>query len=583
MPRPDEGDLFFDMEGDPLEEGGLEYLFGLYLLADGEPQFRAFWAYDRAGEKLAFEQFMDFVTAWLRDHPGAHIYHYAAYEQTALKRLMSLHGTREAEVDNLLRTHKLVDLYKVVREGIRVSEPRYSIKNIEHFYLDGRTGDVTNAGASIVWFERWKETGDEKYLKDIEAYNYDDVRSTFELRQWLLSLRPVDTPWFSAAGLEGSDAPAPGGLSPAEQRLVGISSNSHKAINNLLSGVERVARESGLVFRGAKKSTAKSAESMLSGELVEDVFENEDITGELEGPHPYQLVAGTAWLFADPALDRKLDYLFVDEAGQVAVANLVAMGTSARNIVLLGDQMQLGQPIQGVHPGRSGESALEYLLDGIATIPPDRGIFLAQTWRMHPDICRFISDAVYDGRLESEPGTHNQSLLLDSKAHPALKPTGIVFLPAEHEGCGQRSEVEADMVTALFESLLTQRYRDRRGVEHALTSEDILIVAPYNMQVNLLRETLPEGARVGTVDKFQGQEAEVVIVSMATSSGDDLPRDIGFLYSRNRLNVAISRARCLAVVVANPALTAVRCKTPEDMALVNTLCWVREVGVLSRN
>lgn len=819
IPRPDEGDLFFDMEGDPLEEGGLEYLFGLYFLVDGDPQFRPFWAYDRAGEKLAFEQFMDFVTAWLRDHPGAHIYHYAAYEQTALKRLMSLHGTREAEVDNLLRTHKLVDLYKVVREGIRVSEPRYSIKNIEHFYLEGRTGDVTNAGASIVWFEHWKETGDEKYLKDIEAYNYDDVRSTFELRQWLLSLRPVDTPWFSAAGAEESDAPAPGGLSPAEQRLVpyrqrlvdvlpaeseawsstehlqlltfqlldfhrraakpewwalfarmdmsdeellddgeclgglepdpecppekvkrsvrytfrypaqdiklrtgvaatvvrtgagvsnlvidedsrrvsftlaanrelpppplalgpgkpvdqkdlvnavfrfadslvagnrrypalesflqqlppqvrghvpgeplvpraedqlpqiidvitrleescifvqgppgagktytgshvivallkqgkrvGISSNSHKAINNLLSGVERVARESGIVFRGAKKSTAKSAESMLSGEMVEDVFENEDITGELEGPHPYQLVAGTAWLFADPALDRKLDYLFVDEAGQVAVANLVAMGTSARNIVLLGDQMQLGQPIQGVHPGRSGESTLEYLLDGIATIPPDRGIFLAQTWRMHPDICRFISDAVYDGRLESEPGTRNQSLLLGGEAHPALKPTGIVFLPVEHEGCGQRSEVEADMVKALFESLLTQRYRDRRGVEHALTSEDILIVAPYNMQVNLLRETLPEGARVGTVDKFQGQEAEVVIVSMATSSGDDLPRDIGFLYSRNRLNVAISRARCLAVVVANPALTAVRCKTPEDMALVNTLCWVREVG-----
>ncbi len=361
-------------------------------------------------------------------------------------------------------------------------------------------------------------------------------------------------------------------------RRVGISSNSHKAINNLLSGVERVARECGFIFRGAKKSTSKNGDSLFNGAFVEDVFDNEDITTELEGPHPYQLIAGTAWLFADPALDSQLDYLFVDEAGQVAVANLVAMGTSARNIVLLGDQMQLGQPIQGVHPGRSGESSLEYLLDGVATIAPDRGIFLAQTWRMHPDICRFISDAVYDGRLESEPGTRNQSLLLDAGYHSVLKPTGIVFLPAEHEGCGQRSEVEADMVKALFCNLLEQRYRDRRGQEHPLTIDDILVVAPYNMQVNLLRETLPEGARVGTVDKFQGQEAEVVIVSMATSGADDLPRDIGFLYSRNRLNVAISRARCLAVLIANPALTAIRCKTPEDMALVNTLCWVRDIG-----
>lgn len=817
MPQPAEGDLFFDMEGDPLEEGGLEYLFGLYLFEDGKPRFIPFWAHNRAEEKVAFEQFMDFVTAWLRDHPGAYIYHYAPYEQTALKRLMSLHGTREADVDNLLRTHKLVDLYKVVREGIRVSEPRYSIKNIEHFYLEGRTGDVTNAGASIVWFERWKETGDPQLLKDIEDYNFDDVRSTYELRQWLLTLRPDGLPWFSASDGGEQEAPGVGGLSPAEARLVayreklvdplpadtetwgpgeqlreltyqlldfhrraakpewwamfarmdmsdeellddseclgglipdpecppvrekrsirytfiypdqdtklhtaasatvartgiavgklvvdeetrrvsftlgaarelpspplalgpgmpvdqnklvdavfrfadslvagqlkypamegflqqlapvvrdhepdqplipigvdeplphiidavsrldqscifvqgppgagktytgshvivallrqgkrvGVSSNSHKAVNNLLKGVEEVAKESGFAFRGAKKSTKDKRDSFFDGDLIEDVFDNDEITGNLDGPFPYQLVAGTAWLFADPALDGQLDYLFVDEAGQVAVANLIAMGTSAGNIVLLGDQMQLGQPIQGVHPGRSGESALEYLLDGVATIAPDRGIFLAHTWRMHPHICRFISDAVYDGRLESERGTHNQSLLLDTTAHPALKPTGIVFLPAQHEGCSQRSEVEGALVRDLYSSLLRQRYRDRNGREHLMTAENILVVAPYNMQVNLLKETLPEGARVGTVDKFQGQEAEVVIVSMATSSGDDLPRDIGFLYSKNRLNVAISRARCLAVLIANPALTAIRCKTPEDMALVNTLCWVR--------
>ena len=262
----------------------------------------------------------------------------------------------------------------------------------------------------------------------------------------------------------------------------------------------------------------------------------------------------------------------------MALANLVAMGTSARNIVLLGDQMQLGQPIQGIHPGRSGESSLEYLLNGKATIPAEQGIFLEKTWRMHPDVCRFISDAVYDGRLEAEPNNANQALLLNSNAHPALKPTGIRYIPVEHDACSQRSEEEAALVLELITNLLEQNYRDKKGAVHSITLNDILVVAPYNMQVNLLKKTLPNGARIGTVDKFQGQEAEVVIVSMATSSGDYLPRFIEFLYSKNRLNVAISRAKCLAIFIANPALMAIRCSTPEEMALVNTLCWVQEIG-----
>jgi uncharacterized protein len=819
LPQPAKGDLFFDMEGDPLEPGGLEYLFGLYYFEQGEPKFKAFWAHDRAQEKLGFEAFMDFVTGWLQRHPGAHIYHYAAYEQTALKKLMSLHGTREAEVDNLLRAQKLVDLYKVVREGIRVSEPRYSIKNIEHFYLEGRTGDVKSAGASIVYYERWKETGDPQLLKDIEEYNFDDVRSTYELRQWLLSIRPAHARWFSSNYSDRGDSPEVGELTPEETRLityreqlvdalpqdrttwesadhlkeltyqlldfhrrsakpewwaifsrmeltadelvddgeclgglipdvgnppvkinrsirytflypeqgtklrtgvsatitqtgepvsnlvvddenyrvsftrgagkeplpgnvalgpgmpvsnkalidavfkfgnsilaldhqypavealltqalpvikghergtlivnasvnalpdiieaianlddsylfvqgppgagktytgshvivalmkrgfkVGISSNSHKAINNLLAGIEKVALEDGFGFMGAKKSTARNQDSSFDGQFISDVSDNEDVWSNLGDQDGYQLVAGTAWLFADPHMDQMLDYLFVDEAGQVALANLVAMGTSARNIVLLGDQMQLGQPIQGVHPGRSGESSLEYLLNGLATIPPERGIFLATTWRMHPDVCRFISDAVYDSRLVAEPNNAVQGLLLNAEAHTHLKSTGISYLPVEHDACTQRSEEEASAVLELIDSLLQQQYRDKHGNVHPMTLTDILVVAPYNMQVNLLKKVLPEGARVGTVDKFQGQEAEVVIVSMATSSGDYLPHDIGFLYSKNRLNVAISRAKCLAVFIANPALMAIRCSTPEEMALVNTLCWVRDVG-----
>lgn len=817
LPEPATGDLFFDMEGDPLEQGGLEYLFGLYFLKDEKPQFKAFWAHSRSEEKKAFEAFMDFVTSWLQQYPKAHIYHYAPYEQTALKKLMSLHGTREAEVDNLLRTHKLVDLYKVVREGIRVSEPRYSIKNIEHFYLQGRTSSVKNAGASIVYYERWKETNDESLLKDIEDYNHDDVRSTYELRQWLLTLRPKKFPWFSPYAYS-DNTPEIGAATKEEQRLVpyrkslvdplpenrmewgpkeilneltyqllgfhrrsakplwwamfsrmessedelledgeclagltqdpanppvpeknsirytyqfpqqesklktgdaatitqigdsvnnlvvdderrlvsftrgigkalpnqialgpgrpisatvlvnavfrfadsvvandrqysalkaflsqalpsikvrepgmpvvpaddnsmsaiigailnldnsylfvqgppgagktytgshvivalmqrgykvGISSNSHKAINNLLGGIEKVALQEGLSFSGVKKSSKDNSDSHFRGQFIKNVFKNDQIFASLAGQGGLQLVAGTAWLFADAKLDQQLDYIFVDEAGQVALANLVAMGTSARNIVLLGDQMQLGQPIQGVHPGRSGESSLEYLLNGLATIAPERGIFLGTTWRMHPDVCRFISDAVYDGRLVAEPGNAHQALVLDDDAHEALKPTGIAYVPIQHDACSQRSHEEAQLILEIVQSLLNQRYQDKQGNVHPLTMANILIVAPYNMQVNLLKTVLPEGARVGTVDKFQGQEAEVVIVSMATSNGDYLPRNIEFLYSKNRLNVAISRAKCLAIFIANPELMTISCSNPEEIALVNTLCWVKSVG-----
>jgi len=820
LPKPSEGDLFFDMEGDPLEEGGLEYLFGLYFFQNGKPEFKAFWAHSREEEKIAFEAFMDFVTDWLRRYPVAHIYHYAHYEQTALKKLMSVHGTREAEVDNLLRAQKFVDLYQVVREGICVSEPRYSIKNIEHFYLESRSGDVTNAGASIVFYERWKETGDPKLLQDIADYNFDDVRSTFELRQWLLGLRPANLSWRNevVAGVE-SDTLVTGALTETEQRLVpyrkqliatlphdrtswgmrehlqeltfqlldfhrraakpawwamfsrmdmtddellddveclagltldpecspyqekrsmvytclfpeqesklksgddatitqsgetvrdlvvdeknrrvrfkytvgkeplptrislgpsmpisskplieavfrfgdsivaqngrypaieavlcqslprirckkmgepivptgseallpiieaisslnnsylfvqgppgagktytgshvivalikqgyrvGVSSNSHKAINNLLHGIVKVAKEQDYVFWGAKKSTNGNSDSCFDGDYIEDVFNNDEIFLSLGSEEGYSLIAGTAWLFANEQMDQQLDYIFVDEAGQVALANLVAMGTSARNIILLGDQMQLGQPIQGVHPGRSGESTLDYLLNGMATISPERGIFLDTTWRMHPDVCRFISDAVYDGRLEPEPNNAKQCLVLNQSAHPALISTGIRYLPAEHDACSQRSQKEAELVVELVGSLLKQQYRDKSGRIHELTLDDILIVAPYNMQVNLLKNVLPQGARIGTVDKFQGQEAQAVIISMATSSGDYLPRFIEFLYSKNRLNVAISRAKCMAIFIANPALMAIRCSTPKEMALVNTLCWVRETG-----
>ncbi len=825
LPAPDAHDLYFDMEGDPLETDGLEYLFGVAgrgidPTRPNEPVFRAFWAHDRREERLAFEAFVDAVTAHLAAHPGAHVYHYAAYERSALERLMCAHGTREAEVDRLFREHRLVDLYAVVRGAVRLSTPSYSIKQVERFYRGARDGEVVDAGLSIVWYEAWKTTRAQRLLDDIERYNRDDVASTRGLHAWLLGLRPAGLPWRPLGGLDaepaaaeakpegahrlaqrqvrerleaslpedpstwtedeamhalvarlldfhrrehkpafwamyarmtatdealiedveclggleldpaiapvvvkqstvwtyrfpeqdtklragdtatlaadgssvtidaldevagtvrlkratkrgepparaalGPDWPlgndkleaalrrvaesllAGGGVFPAIESLlrrerpritghadgapivdsardalpqivetiarldrsvvfvqgppgagktwtgarviaeliarghtVGVASNSHKAIHNLLEAVERVADERGLAFRGAKKCSADAPDTEFAGRRFDNHAKAADIAAG-----SYALVAGTAWLFAEPALERRLDYLFVDEAGQVSLANLVAMGTSAANLVLLGDPMQLGQPTQGVHPGQSGVSALEHLIDGAATIAPDRGIFLDRTWRMAPELCRFVSEAVYDRRLVHAPCTEGRRLVLDVRAHATLRPAGLRFRPVVHNDCSHRSIEEVHEIVGLLASLLAQRCRDEHGVVRKLTLDDILIVAPYNLQVELLKSRLPRGARVGTVDKFQGQEAEVVLVSMTTSSEACLPRSKAFLYSRNRLNVAISRARCLAVVVASPALLEARCHSVEDLALVNLLCRVadesaRDVG-----
>jgi uncharacterized protein len=349
-------------------------------------------------------------------------------------------------------------------------------------------------------------------------------------------------------------------------RRVGVSSNSHKAIANLLHAVEKRADEAGFTDWHGQNRTPDDWQSRRIART----------TGSQPVDLDADLLAGTAWLFARPDLQGNRDILFVDEAGQVSLGHLIAMAHGARNVVLVGDQMQLGQPIQGAHPGESGLSVLDFLLGGAAVIPPERGIFLPVTWRMHPDLCRFVSDAVYEGRLHSEAACARQRLVLAPDAHPALKPAGLGFVAVAHEGNGQRSAEEADTVAAIYRSLLDQRVIDRHGVERPVTPDDVLVIAPYNMQVNLLRRRLGAAARVGTVDRFQGQEAEVVLVSMATSGADDMPRDVSFLLSRNRLNVALSRARCLAVMVASPGLLDMPVRTVEDMRLANLLCWAKD-------
>ena len=234
-------------------------------------------------------------------------------------------------------------------------------------------------------------------------------------------------------------------------------------------------------------------------------------------------------------------------------------------------------------PGvRVGCDLTDHLLEGHAVVPPERGIFQSKTWRMHPDLCAFVSAAVYEGKLHSEAGCATQRLVLTKSAHPTLKATGLSLFPVEHSGCRQKSNEEAKATRDILMSLLGQRVIDRNGRERAMTLDDVLVVAPYNMQVNLLRSCLPDGARVGTVDKFQGQEAEVVIVSMTTSGADDMPRDASFLLSRNRFNVAISRARCLAVIVASPGLLDLVANSIDEMRLANLLCWAADFADESR-
>jgi predicted RecB family nuclease len=350
-------------------------------------------------------------------------------------------------------------------------------------------------------------------------------------------------------------------------KRVGITSNSHRAVNLLLAEAITAATEGGVRVDAVKVGRGDKEMVGLTGGFPQ-VSSGKELWANGSLPH---LIGGTAFPFAMEAAEATLDYLFVDEAGQVSLANLVAVGASAKNLVLLGDQMQLGQPIQGSHPGESGLSALDYLLQGRATIPEDFGIFLSRTWRLHPDLCRFISGAVYEDRLVPEARTADRILILGPSAPAWLeRPAGLIYVPVEHDGNTYESPEEEDRIADLVSDLLRVGIQDG-DCTRRLEARDILVIAPYNLQVRRLTRRLP-GVRVGTVDKFQGQEAPVVIFSMCASSGDGSPRGIEFLFSRNRLNVAISRAQCLAIIVASPALVRTRCSSLEQMRLVNVYC-----------
>jgi uncharacterized protein len=779
LPEPSDGDLFYDIEGDPFWEPGrgLEYLWGIL---DTAGAFRPFWAHDRGQERRAVEGVIDLIRERRAADPRMHVYHYAAYDVSALKRLTCEYGTREEELDDLLRDEVFVDLYKVVSQGLRLSHERYGLKQVETFYF-ARDAELRAGDDSILMYEDWLERREPAILDDIAAYNEEDVVSTLQLRDWLLPKRPGAAPepeetkprepragaaeteelraallaglpddphdvadadrprwllaqlllyhrreekpvwwaFFDKIGrtseeLQERDSDAIGGLEPAgppigsgdslvsqfrfppqqhhlgpgsqvfdpasggpagtiealeeeagtlslrrgpsleqvampealipggpyktpEQqaalrrlarsvladderfgasrsvlvrepfpaalpqddleaakrlvaglggrhlviqgppgtgktytgarlivhlmslgRRVGVTATSHKAIHNLVAEVEQAARAQGFTFRGLKKGdsyegpfvTTSSNQSQFS-EPDEEVL----------------LLAGTAWLFSREDMAGVVETLFVDEAGQVSLADALALGTCARDLVLLGDPQQLGQVSQGIHPEGAAASALEHLLGDEDTVPADRGLFLSTTWRMHPDVCRFISETSYEGRLHAVTDCARQRI--DS---PGLAGTGLRWLPVEHEGNRGSSVEEATRIAAELDLLIGGTFTDRDGRERRVGWNDVLVVTPYNAQVRCLRARLGPHARIGTVDKFQGQEAPVVFFSMATSSGDDLPRNLEFLFSRNRLNVAVSRAQSLAVLVASPQLLEIRCRTIQQMRMVNALC-----------
>lgn len=814
LPPHDNADVFFDIEGFPLEEGGLEYLWGnTYFDETGQRQFLDFWAHNPEQEKQAFQSFIQWVYQRWQANPAMHIYHYASYEITACKRLMGRYGICEHEVDQLLRHNVFVDLYRIVKTGLLLGEPRYSIKNVEHLYRGKRDTAVGNGSDSVVVYERWREMPDgdtwetSQTLRDIRDYNRDDCDSTQELTAWLreqqaihgiqwvaptspedkeqqeeitecIRLRdqllqrmeqeppeqaeltehlawtlefhrreakPVwwrlferkasthdellddidclacctltDTPpfkpsararnlaytyqvevqefkhprksggrdpalhlfdgtdthtvtWLSehcdldegrivvqsgqalpdfmsllpnefvppkpipesiqavvAAYAQGQGYPSaimdflqrrkprlqnhdggpiitatgparlPAIINAVSQldhsylvlqgppgtgktftgkhiiaelvrqgKTVGITSNSHAAINNLLVGVASHCREAGIDAHCC--CTSSTGDEITTNGI--HVIKNDQIASQTR---PGCVIGTTAWGFSRNDVADLFDYLFVDEAGQVSVANLIGVSRSCRNLVLMGDQMQLAQPSQGSHPQNSGDSVLDYLLKDMPVVPPDLGIFLDTTYRMHSAVNQFVSDSIYDGQLQCHGSNNRQAIPVPEDYAGLLdRPAGVMFIPVEHEGNTQASEEEVAQITALASELLTRTFIDKTGQARAIGWHDMLFVAPYNHQVNYLKQAMPQ-ARVGSVDRFQGQEALVVFFSLCTSDAAEAPRGIDFLYEKNRINVAISRAQALAIVVGNPALFS----TP-----VNSLGQMEKVNVLAR-
>ena len=326
----------------------------------------------------------------------------------------------------------------------------------------------------------------------------------------------------------------------AEGGRIGVTANSHKVIGELLARVAEAAANRGVNVTIGQRST----EAPTFGDAVH--LKDNNAARDALDAGSIDVAGGTTWLWSREDMIDSVDVLFIDEASQMSLADAAAASPCARNIVLLADPQQLDQPLQGTHPPGAERSVLAHVLDSAQVMPQELGLFLDGSWRLHPGISSYTSEVFYEGKLHSHPG--RESLNLDGVA--PLSGTGIRFLPVQHTGQTSESPEEAQEVACLVRNLLNANptYIDASGALHSLDETDVLIITPYNARVKSLSEAFP-GFRVGTVDKFQGQEAPISIYSMATSSSDEAPHGMEFLYSLNRLNVATSRAQCLAIVV----------------------------------
>ncbi len=817
LAEPDAGDVFFDIESDPFAGvDGMEYLFGLAFQEAGSLRYKAMWALLPGEERRALERLMDFLMDRWKAHPGMRIYHFSPYEPGAVKRLTGRHGTREAELDELLRAERFVDLLAVTRHGLQASVESYSLKELEQFHGFTRALDLPVAAAALRRVARALElTGPQDISREdaaaVEAYNRDDCLSTAALRDWLEARRsealaggeaiprpanktgeasesladraadiqalfqeltrelPEDreawgpeeralwllahqleyfrreekSVWWEYFRIHGLDSeellderkaiaglqfigevggssrlpvhryrypeqeidPEEGkklqevgskipvgtllaldasahtvdiaktgravDLHPAEVMIDdmvrpspvdkafldlarsiadnGVNGNGpYRAARDLLlasrprlrvdgplrntgedvvSAAVRAAKNldssflpiqgppgSGKTYTGARmiaalaregkrigvtavshkviqklmaeavKAAAQDGRALPAvrmdkrsdGETADGVVAVKDTGKILAGLSGGAVAGGTAWFWSSEDMRETVDYLFVDEAGQMSLVHVLATARAARNLVLLGDPQQLEQPQKGAHPEGAEVAALVHVLGGRKTMPDDAGLFLDVTWRLHPSICGFTSELFYESRLQARPGLELQKLNGD----PRFPESGLYYVPVPHSGNQNSSpeEVEAAwrIVTGLRGEGVT--WTDEKGRSAALGRADILVVAPYNAQVAALVRRLGDLARVGTVDKFQGQEAPVVIYSMTSSSAQDAPRGMSFLYNPNRLNVATSRARCACVLLANPTLLEPECGNPDQMRWANGLCRFRELA-----
>ncbi len=355
-----------------------------------------------------------------------------------------------------------------------------------------------------------------------------------------------------------------------QNKKIAITALSHKVIHNLLQRIEDMAKEKNFNFEGFKRGNFEDEDTVFDGEFIKTYEKDPVFMDALDQKNIGQIFAGTKYHLASSFYDKKIDYLFIDEAGQVSLADLISIGNIAKNIVLIGDQNQLGQPIKGTHPNESGQSILDYLLEGKDTIPEDRGIFLNKTYRLNSKINNFISSNFYEERLICDERTDKRVIKFNNKS--IIKEEGIHYIEMSHQNNVQTSIEEFEVIKKLMTQMIGSDFDDN-GKKRKLGVEDILVISPYNTQVNLLISKLEEAKiknpRVGTIDKFQGQEAPITIISMTSSDSDSLPRNKEFFFSRNRLNVAISRAQVASIILFNPRLLDSSPRNLDQIKLMN--------------